>query len=289
MLINLEDLLPKIRHLLPSLDEAQEAVNQEADPKTRGELIDSYRRRWVALRPFLAAMSNDKCWYTESKNPGTEDDVDHFRPKKSVDLEPTELPHPGYYWLAFVWWNYRLSCHRGNQLRVHPTRPFTGGKGDRFPLVDPAKRVGAPTTNRDDLDKEEPLLLDPTKPRDVKVLTFDADGTVKIDPKRAGNPTDMRRFEASRDLYNLDWPDFVDRRVEIYNQVERTVNRGLACAPAQTHSTAHVAGEFDNVVRDLLRLMHRDSDFSAAAVAYVRSFRSIWWIQDIVLVIQPDT
>jgi hypothetical protein len=287
MFINLEDLSPRIRELIIKLDEAQAEVDKEADPTKRRELIDKYRHRWVALRPFMAELSNNKCWYTESKNPGTDDDVDHYRPKNSVHVEAGEPPHGGYYWLAFKWWNYRLSCHRGNRLRENPETGATGGKGDYFPLVDSAKRVRTPTTDQHELDKEEPLLLDPAKPGDPGVLTFDSNGKVKIHPSRAANPIDVRRFEASRDYYHLDWPAFKDRRVEIYNEVERVITRGLSCAPLPTEPTTKSSREFDNVLRDLIRCMSRDRDFSAAAIAYVRSFRNIWWIQDIVLVVTP--
>ena len=287
MFINLEDLLPRIRQLVDKLDEAQAEVDKEADPDKRKELIKNYRQRWVDLRPHMAELSNNKCWYTESKNPGTDDDVDHYRPKNSVHVEAGELPHGGYYWLAFKWWNYRLSCHRGNRRRENPDTGTTGGKGDYFPLVDPAKRVRTPITDQNELDKEEPLLLDPAKPRDPGVITFDPDGKVKIHPSRLSNPIDMRRFEASRTYYHLDWPAFKDRRIEIYNEVERVITRGLACAPLPTDPTTSRSREFDSVLRDLVACMNRNRDFSAAANAYVRSFRNVWWVQEIVLHLVP--
>ena len=36
----------------------------------------------------LAQLSNSKCWYSESQNPTSDKNVDHFRPKGSVVEDP---------------------------------------------------------------------------------------------------------------------------------------------------------------------------------------------------------
>ncbi len=143
--IDLEKLKPRIRHLIPALEEARDAVLAENDPAQRATLIDRYRGRWTALRTEYAAFTYDKCWYVECKNPGTDDDMDHFRPKLRVQEDPT---HPGYYWFAFDWTNLRLSCHRANRLRINPEDGETGGKGDHFPLIDPAQRAQTPADGK---------------------------------------------------------------------------------------------------------------------------------------------
>jgi hypothetical protein len=233
----------------------------------------------------MATLSWDKCWYTECKNPGTDDDVDHYRPKNSIAVQKGEQPHSGYYWLAFVWRNYRLSCHRGNRLRKHPETNETGGKGDQFPLLDASKRLRIPTRIQDELDKERPLLLDPVRPSHVAVLTFTARGLVAINPVFENNPVDRLRFEESRRCYHLDWPKFRDARVELYNLVERKVNRGNEIAPPK--GAVAVCPELDGIIFELRRLMDRDQLYSAAARAYVMAFRSFWWVEVHVLQIAP--
>ena len=79
--IDLEQLEPRVRELLPPLAEAQQQLMAEADPAGRRTLIDEYRGRWVALRDAFEEFSNGKCWYVECRNPGTDNDIDHFRPK----------------------------------------------------------------------------------------------------------------------------------------------------------------------------------------------------------------
>lgn len=277
MAINLDDLFPLIRELVPALDAAQAEVNAEMDPDKRKELIDKYRSRWVALRPHMAKLSWEKCWYTESKNPGTDDDVDHYRPKNSVAIQKGEAEHGGYYWLAFYWRNFRLSCHRGNRLRKHPETNETGGKGDQFPLLDPSKRLRTPTQNQEELDKENPLLLDPTRPGDASVITFTARGVAAINPNYEQNSLELRRFEESRRCYHLDWPEFREERVQLYNLIERRIRRASELAPAR--GAVSRSAEFDDIVFELRRLMRQDQVFSAAARAYVSSFRHLWWVE----------
>lgn len=82
--INLEDVLPNIRHLLADLQTAQDAALAEPDARRRARIIEDNQNRWTALRGAFEAASFDKCWYTECKSPGADNDVDHFRPKGRV-------------------------------------------------------------------------------------------------------------------------------------------------------------------------------------------------------------
>ncbi|MBO1321425.1 HNH endonuclease [Acanthopleuribacter pedis] len=81
--------------------------------------------------------------------------VDHFRPQRAGE----EDDHQGYLWLAFDWSNLYLVCDTCNKA-----------KGTYFPLLDPAQRVAF--SNRDDIDQEEPLLLDPSEPFPPDLVTL---------------------------------------------------------------------------------------------------------------------
>ena len=94
-----------------------------------GLKIASRQTIWRDLNPELAKLRKDKCWYSESKNPTADKNVDHFRPKNRVEGEPT---HEGYWWLAFSWQNYRYSSQWCNQRRVNDVNGTSGGKWDRF-------------------------------------------------------------------------------------------------------------------------------------------------------------
>ena len=274
--IDLERLEPRVRDLLPPLDDAHQRVLAETDPERRRTLIGQYRERWVALRDAFEEFSDGKCWYVECRNPGTDNDIDHFRPKLRVNEDNT---HPGYYWLAFDWRNLRLSCHRANRLRRNPEAPVTGGKGDHFPLLNPDYRARTPT---DDVAIEQPGLLDPTDPIDPTLIWFRPNGEVALSPLLQHDPLANQRFDFTRHHLHLDWPRFREERLALYNIIRRTVVRGDREAPAGA-TGARPSAAFKDVIRDLLAKMDRREEYSAAARVYVESFRHLWWVRDIVL------
>ena len=71
-----------------------------SDEATRLRIIDRGNSTWSGVKSKLEKASNRKCWYTESKNPGCVNDVDHFRPKakKTDSLGNVEY---WYWFLAF--------------------------------------------------------------------------------------------------------------------------------------------------------------------------------------------
>ena len=274
--IDLEQLEPHVRDLLPPLTEAHQRLMAEPDPARRRTLIHEYRGRWVALRDAFEEFSNGKCWYVECRNPGTDNDIDHFRPKLRVSEDPT---HPGYYWLAFNWRNLRLSCHRANRLRRNPEAPVTGGKGDHFPLLNPDRRARTPA---DDVVTEQPRLLDPTDPIDPTLIWFRPNGEVALSPLLRHDLPANERFELTRRYLHLDWPRFREERLALYNIIHRTIARGDREAPAEAPAPPPSAA-FKDVIRDLVSKMDRREEYSAAARVYVESFRHVWWVRDIVL------
>jgi uncharacterized protein (TIGR02646 family) len=275
--IDLEEIKPKIRHLIPSLEAARDAVLAEADPIRRAAVINANRAKWVALREEFSAKSHGKCWYVECKNPGTDDDIDHFRPKLGVK---EDLTHPGYYWLAFDWTNLRLSCHRANRPRINPEGAGTGGKGGHFPLVDPGVRAFTPVEGR---GAEVPALLDPTNVYDVALLTFRQSGEVDLSPEFKGQPGPEAKLAASRLILHLDWPAFREARVVLYNKIERTIDRGEREAPKNFLGNTVLSDGFFDAIRDLKNVMKAEEEYSAAAKVYVESFKHLWWVRDIVL------
>lgn len=275
--IDLEELKPRVRHLLPALEAARDAVLTEADPVQRAALINAQRAQWVALRAEFAAFSHGKCWYVECKNPGTDDDIDHFRPKLGVNEDPA---HPGYYWLAFDWRNLRLSCHRANRPRINPEGVGTGGKGGHFPLINPVARAYTPAEG---IGQEGPALLDPTNVLDVALLTFRQSGEVDLSPEFRGQSGPEAKLAASRLILHLDWPAFREARVVLYNTIERTVDRGEREAPRDFNDNQAPKNGFVDAIRDLKNAMKAEKEYSAAARVYVESFKHLWWVRDIVL------
>lgn len=109
------------------------------------------------------AGPSTKCvWCEQLRERTRELDVEHFRPKVCATewqgTPPLIADHPprevnergGYWWLAFAWSNFALSCKTCNQ----------GWKRNLFPLRTPRSR----DEQEGDERTEVPLLLDPSTP-----------------------------------------------------------------------------------------------------------------------------
>ena len=135
-----------------------------------------FRRSIYACDSVKAALRElfyNKCAYCEYSLIRADLDVDHFRPKGSV-FECRD--HPGYYWLAYDWQNLLPSCVLCNRRRREParwpekTRGRLAGKGDSFPLRHESDRAMSP---EHEIEREDPLLIDPTLDDPFEHITFD--------------------------------------------------------------------------------------------------------------------
>jgi hypothetical protein len=123
---------------------------------------------WQDYKQHFSKAQNEKCAYCETlplaTSPG---DVEHFRPKAAVSelgddpetwgrerpglanvegRKPTRISDRGYWWLAYEWSNWLLSCGLCNRR----------WKGALFPIAE--NRQQSPPKPE---DEETPLLLDP--------------------------------------------------------------------------------------------------------------------------------
>jgi hypothetical protein len=148
---------------------AAEQAQKELDalpPEGRADFIKKKQRIWQDFAGYLSKMSYGKCWYSESPDPQSFFDVDHFRPKLRTKRSDTETDG-GYEWLAFSWDNYRLSANRSNRLNTNHETAETEGKGDWFPLLEGSKKA---CWDDQCEDTELPVLLDPVKQEDVRLI-----------------------------------------------------------------------------------------------------------------------
>ena len=110
----------------------------------RAAFIKKNVKIWRSFKKHLAKMSYGKCWYSESNDPQSFFDVDHFRPKSEAKRSEAEKDD-GYPWLAFSWENFRYSAGRSNRLSTDEDLDETVGKGSWFPL-----NAGSPIAHWDD-------------------------------------------------------------------------------------------------------------------------------------------
>lgn len=192
--------------------------------------------RWKVVRDQLFAESNNKCAYCEATtkivSPG---DVEHFRPKSK------------YWWLAYCYDNYLVSCSVCNSTF----------KGNKFPLLDETKALTGPAItatslkaeidllakviNPDPIDDsglsltdfvnsnlaERPLLLNPYFDDPSKYFAWEADSTLKHVSLIPQKSSFKLYIEAAEINYGLNRKELKELRYYyyfIYNTFYRTLN-----------------------------------------------------------------
>ncbi len=128
------------------------------------------------VKQALNHAQHKKCCFCEVLI-GQDGDVEHFRPKAATRQAPGKpLQYPGYYWLAYEWSNLYLACPGCNQRH----------KKNLFPLQNPADRA---TDHKQNLDREQPLFIDPGKENPEDFIAFDGVIAFAIDDNPRGNAT----------------------------------------------------------------------------------------------------
>ena len=256
----------------------QEIVQAEANALAAGTDVAAARKKaiatglqiptrtslWRALKDALADLTDGKCWYSESRNPTADKEVDHFRPKKRVHEDAS---HEGYWWLSFQWRNYRYASQWGNQRRVDADGRTHGGKWDYFPLCQGSFRA---RSEADDHELEEPELLDPIDPEDWRLLTFRQDGY----PTAASEPgsVEHQRANTSIAVYHLHGNELVKERRVLAAEVQRIVQDMDSLRPKIVDVAMKTL--YKNRQKDLLRKIGPKAEYSAAALAFARS--EVW-------------
>jgi uncharacterized protein (TIGR02646 family) len=129
----------------------------------------------TSIKNALKVAQHRKCCYCEAVfEANYAGDVDHYRPKGRIGSGDKAIK-PGYYWLAYSWQNLYYACADCNQYR----------KRAAFPLADESKRA---VDHHNNLDDEDPLILDPGGVRDPREhIQFNQD--VPIGSTAAGQIT----------------------------------------------------------------------------------------------------
>lgn len=160
--------------LMNAAIKAQEKLEAIVDIDERKEFIEKKSGLWRRFGKHLKQMSYGKCWYSESDCVQSFADVDHFRPKKAARRSETSSDD-GYPWLAFSWENFRYAAQRSNQLNTDEETEEVVGKGSWFPLMPESKCA---TWDDRCIDDERPVLIDPTKQDDIRLVHIDGAGAL---------------------------------------------------------------------------------------------------------------
>lgn len=226
---------------------------------------------WGPIKPFLEEASNRKCWYTESKNAGCLNDLEHFRPKGRVADKNDNVIY-WYWFLAFNPNNYRLSSQVPNRLNGNEVLGKTGGKGNHFPLLSGSVHAN----NLAEIDNESPVLLDPCNEGDTLLLEFSPEGRPVVSQQFSKDAVAIERVLQSNLLLNLDYTTFNEERERLYNRISSLVERGDQYFTDENDA-------LNDTKTDLQELMADGAEYSKAAECYIRCFRERPWVEDLIL------
>lgn len=201
---------------------------------------------WNEFKPILIRYFGEKCWYSECSLEGAFGDVDHFRPKnRSTDEQKNIILPDGYWWLAYDYFNYRLSCEKCNRSYGD------GGKKDKFPLK--PGTVPAVFPGEDDA----PLLLDPCEQRDPDLIDCDESGKII---SLSTDSYDQLRIDVSRRIYN--W--------ECFNSARRRVRSECKTALEQFEIIYNSAPDkMEAPLKRICELVDAETPYSSFAKKYI--------------------
>jgi len=232
--------------------------------KARHKAISAKSSVWRAAENALRQASHNKCWYCESIQDRSDKPVDHFRPKNSVVEAPG---HPGYWWLAFDWKNYRYSCTYCNSKRIDVENGTEGGKHDHFPIIPPPPHARC---EADLQDKNK--LLDPSDCEDPKLLTFLPNGFPY--PAKDDSIT-VDRVEESIRLYHLNHSAIVRKRKRLADDITQNVSA------ANLAIESHNQEIFRYHKKEIIKRVRAKAEYSSAARTYLQYHRTIPWVEEI--------
>jgi len=197
---------------------------------------------WGLLKNWLSKVSFNKCWYCEAKSTRAPFDVDHFRPKLSITVDGVKLVgHDGYYWLAYEWQNFRLSCQRCNRPEKD-NATILHGKANEFPIQDETRRCLLPADNP---NAESPRLLDPCSEVDCRLLAHGLDGEVKPVAQQGTWEYQRARYTIDRLGFN-EWNTSEDRRSRWQTLATLIAIAGNMANPAiEAELSKHLSNDYE--------------------------------------------
>jgi hypothetical protein len=193
--------------------EKQHLDDRKVDPDTPLSFPDYWNLPDV--RGALYAFHGRACGYCARHLPGNDrGDVDHFRPKGNVVEDPT---HGGYWWLAYTFASYVLSCSVCNRTL----------KRDHFPLIRPGARHYR-FAQRSRLSREARAPLDPVLDQlENWVRANWRDSLCPVEPRPCIPEVAKRRVDWAVDFFRLNIdPDLVRARLNVIEAVQEALHEG---------------------------------------------------------------
>ena len=257
------------------LDQARQHIEnlKALDLAERREYIKDHSDFWGKdVRRSFWRIGGKKCWYSEEQLSFKECELEHYRPKGRVAKDS----HPGYWWLAFNWRNYRIASKIVNQRAEDDRNRDVQGKGTYFPLIG-GERSSEYNPSREDklsLGNEEPLLLDPINAEDVAMLSYDFlegmyEGRIIPDKEICLSSDEKKRVKDSIAYYSLNDGHLIDKRFKKYTELEASceVLESITQSRMQRELTREESRDWNKHYNILSTLISPDSEFSSMCKA----------------------
>lgn len=240
-------------------EESAETASQQLLSGAR--TADQLSSVWRSLKECLAEASMRRCWYCESIIHRSDNAVDHYRPKGTVKtgtlsedgkyITPAEITpvHGGYKWKAFSLENFRYSCDHCNEYRKD-LEGTSGGKWNYFPLVQEQKRAYDAAHEK----FETPVLLDPCKALDWKMLSYDTTGRPFSNFSRDTEEDIKVRFSIR--LLHLDQKGLNEARRACWSLVSPILMEAKNCFLEKLNGNDEADHKFQNSLRNLKRWLN---------------------------------
>tara|TARA_A100001391_G_scaffold152753_2_gene110531 strand:+ start:1848 stop:2708 length:861 start_codon:yes stop_codon:yes gene_type:complete len=231
-----------------------ERLHDSGKIKERNAYIDAKSKHWGKLKPWLAALSKGKCWFTEGRDICSHLDVEHFRPKKEAKDESSE--RDGYWWLAFDFTNFRFA---GNA----PNRKKSGW----FPLHEDS----CCSTFRCRCEETEtPYLLDPIRKVDTDLIAYDEEGNA-VSSVHADTEWEKARVAESIERLKLNEHDALpEERRRIWQLVSRYIEQYLSAKQKYRPAVNTTPLEtMERAAREIRKLTSDEAELSCVAICCV--------------------
>lgn len=244
------------------LDKAAAAKKKMED----GDLNpDDFSDIWRSLKDQFAAMSDKRCWICEAPAARSDNAIDHFRPKNRI--AEAKKGNSGYRWLAFDYRNFRYICTFCNSKRCDKISGTAGGKADHFPLKDEAVRAYVET---DDLDHEEPMLLDPCEDFDWKLLGCSVESGHPV--AATDDSFAKERVKISIELYHLHQDALKKMRLTQIRDLDQKISIAKDRYD-ELDGSAKREKKFRESLKAIRRIISPGSDFSGEMYNHIKKRR----------------
>lgn len=223
-------------------DKAQKLLDElsKLSSKEKKEFLDNHRH-WKDIKKIFINTFGKLCWYSDCDLAGAFGHIDHFRPKKrSTNMNKVDILQDGYWFLAYDYSNYRLSCEVVNTA-----------KSDYFPIRN--------SSQAGDISNEDIILLDPCKESDTQLVGYREGGEIVT---QSSNVWEEERVKHSTRIYK--WNEFVNNRKQVILRCENVFDLYI-----NVHSQDCKEEVISGIIQSLKNELKRKRAFSSVAYNYL--------------------